>query len=85
MKLFSITLHENAKKWYDNLPDASITTMGQLGETFLEKWGIRLEDISVLLKRLEDIKQTKNETLRDFQDRFEHTLFQIPKSHRPED
>jgi hypothetical protein len=85
MKLFSATLHGNARKWYDNLPDASITTMGQLEETFLEKWGIQLEDISVLLKRLEDIKQTENETLRDFQDRFENTLYQIPKSHRPED
>jgi hypothetical protein len=85
MKLFSATLHRNARKWYDNLPNASITTMGQLEETFLEKWGIQLEDISVLLKRLEDIKQTENETLRDFQGRFENTLYQIPKSHPPED
>jgi hypothetical protein len=59
--------------------------MGQLEETFLEKWSIQLEDILVLLKRLEDVKQTENETLRDFQDRFEHALFKIPKSHRPED
>jgi hypothetical protein len=63
MKLFSTTLHGNARKWYDNLPDASITTMEQLEETFLEKWGIQLEDISVLQKELEDIKQTENETL----------------------
>jgi hypothetical protein len=85
MKLFPTTLHGNAKKWYDNLPDASITTMEQLEETFLEKWGIQLEDISVLLKRFEHIKQTENETLRDFQSRFEGTLCQIPRSHRPED
>jgi hypothetical protein len=85
MKLFSATLHENARKWYDNLPDASITTMEQLEETFLEKWGIQLEYISVLLKRFKHIKQTENETLRDFQDRFEDTLYQIPKSHHPED
>jgi hypothetical protein len=85
MKLFSTTLHGNARKWYDNLPDASITTMEQLEETFLEKWGIQLEDISVLQKELEDIKQTENETLWDFQNRFEHALYQIPKGHRPED
>ena len=29
MKLFSNTLHGNARKWYDNLPNAIITTMKQ--------------------------------------------------------
>jgi hypothetical protein len=44
-----------------------------------------LEDISVLLKRLEHIKQTEDETVRDFQDRFEDILYQIPESHHPEE
>jgi hypothetical protein len=84
MKLFSNTLHGNAKKWYDNLPNASITSMNQLEEIFLEEWGIQLEDISVLLKNFEHIRQTENETLWNFQSRFEHTLYQIPKGHCPE-
>ena len=41
MKLFSSTLHENARKWYDILPDANITSMEELEETFLEKWNIK--------------------------------------------
>jgi hypothetical protein len=41
MKLFSTTLFHNAKEWYDNLPDASITTMEQFEENFLERWGIQ--------------------------------------------
>jgi hypothetical protein len=45
MKLFSTTLHGDARKWYDDLPDASITSMDQLEETFLKKWGIKLRDI----------------------------------------
>jgi hypothetical protein len=85
MKLFSNTLHGNAKKWYDNLPNASITSMNQLEEVFLEEWGIQSEDISVLLKNFEHIKQTENETLFNFQSRFEGTLYQIPASHRPEE
>jgi hypothetical protein len=85
MKLFSNTLHGNAKKWYDNLPNASITSMNQLEEVFLEEWGIQSEDISVLLKNFEHIKQTENETLFNFQSRFEGTLHQIPASHRPEE
>ena len=32
MKLFSTTLHGNSRKWYDDLPDASITSMDQLEE-----------------------------------------------------
>jgi hypothetical protein len=39
MKLFSATLHGNARKWYDNLPVASITSMDQLEVTFLRNWG----------------------------------------------
>jgi hypothetical protein len=85
MKNFPTTLHGNAKKWYDDLPDASITSMNQLEEVFLKEWGISLGHISVLLKRFECIKQTENETLFDFQSRFEGTLHQIPASHRPEE
>jgi hypothetical protein len=50
MKLFSATLHGNARKWYDDLPDASITSMNQLEETFLEKWGTKLEYIHMMVK-----------------------------------
>jgi hypothetical protein len=84
MKLFSATLHGNARKWYDDLPDASITSMDQLEETFLKRWGIKLEDIQMLLKRLEYIKQTENETVREFHTRFENLLYQIPRSHHLE-
>jgi hypothetical protein len=41
MNLFSATLHGNARKWYDDLPDPSITCMEQLEKTFLKKWGIK--------------------------------------------
>jgi hypothetical protein len=34
-------------------------------------------------KNFEDIKQGENETLFDFQSRFEGTLYRIPASHRP--
>jgi hypothetical protein len=64
MKLFLTTLWCNAKGWYDNLPDAGITTMEQFEKTFLERWGIQLEDIPALLKELEHIKQAEDITLR---------------------
>jgi len=30
MKLFSATLHDDARVWYDSLPDAKITSMDQI-------------------------------------------------------
>jgi hypothetical protein len=37
MNLFCATLHGNARRWYENLLDASITTMEQLEEMFLKR------------------------------------------------
>jgi hypothetical protein len=85
MKLFSTSLYCIAREWYENLPDATITTIKQFKETFLIIWGIQLEDIQVLLKILKNIKKNENETIRDFQDRFEDILYQIPESHHPEE
>jgi hypothetical protein len=50
MKCLSATLHGNARKWYDNLPISSITSMDQLEVTFLRNWGMILKDIQTLLK-----------------------------------
>jgi hypothetical protein len=85
MKLFSATLHGNARKWYDGLPNASITSMDQLEETFLKRWNIKIEDIHMLIKKLEHMKQTQNETVREFTTRLENLLHQIPRSHHPKD
>jgi hypothetical protein len=75
MKIFPTTLHGNAKKWYDDLPDVSITYMNHLEEVFLKEWGIKLEEIQTLLKRLQYTKQAKNETVWNFRNRFEGFLF----------
>jgi hypothetical protein len=83
MKLFSAGLYCNTREWYDNFPNASITTMEQFEETFLRRWGIQLEDITILLKRLEHIKQLEDESIRDFQDRFEDIPYQILERHHP--
>jgi hypothetical protein len=48
-------------------------------------WGMKLEDIQLLLKGFEYIRQTEDETVRAFGVRFQMLLYQIPKSHCPED
>jgi hypothetical protein len=56
MKLFSASLHGEARRWYDNLPASNITSMDLFEEVFLAKWTMKIEDIQSLLKELEGIK-----------------------------
>jgi hypothetical protein len=40
MKLFSTTLHDDARRWYDGLPDKGIKTMDQFERTFFNEWSL---------------------------------------------
>jgi hypothetical protein len=85
MKLFSASLHGEARRWYDNLPAASINSMELFEEVFLAKWTMKIEDIQSLLKELEGIRQKESEVVRAFCARFQKVLYQIPPGHRPEE
>jgi hypothetical protein len=41
MKIFSATLHDDARRWYDVLPNVCITSMDQLKEVFLKRWNVK--------------------------------------------
>jgi hypothetical protein len=84
MKLFSASLHGEARRWYDNLPAASINSMELFEELFLAKWTMEMEVVYSLLKDLEGIRQAESEVVRAFGVRFQRLLYQIPQSHRPE-
>jgi hypothetical protein len=81
MKLFSATLHDNARRWYDGLPNASITSMDQLEEVFLRRWNVK-EDPDMLLQRLMHIKKDENEAVKDFHAKFKRMSQQLPRIHR---
>jgi hypothetical protein len=85
MKIFSASLHGGARRWYNNLPAASINSMDRFEEVFLEKWSMKIEDIQSLMKELEGIRQTESEIVKVFGSRFERLLYKIPQSHRPEE
>jgi hypothetical protein len=82
LKLFSSTLYDGTRRWYNGLPDASITSMDQLEEVFLKIWSVQ-EDPNMLRTRLNNIIKSKNETTREFHDKFERLVQHIPKSHHP--
>jgi hypothetical protein len=85
MKLFSASLDGEARKWYDDLPAASIDSMEHFEKVFLARWTMEMEDIQSLLKELEDVKQAESEIVRDYCARFWKSLYQIPHGCRPED
>jgi hypothetical protein len=85
MKLFSASLHGEARRWYNDLPAASIHSMEHFERVFLARWTMEMEDIQSLLKELEDIKQAESETVRDYCARFQKALYQIPLGCRPKD
>jgi hypothetical protein len=47
MTLFSASLNGRARRWYDNLPVASITSMELFEKVFLAKWTMKIEDMIV--------------------------------------
>jgi hypothetical protein len=85
MKLFSASLHGEARRWYDDLPAASIDSMEHFERVFLARWTLGMEDIQSLLEELEGIKQTESEIVRAYSARFREVLHQFPPSHHPED
>jgi hypothetical protein len=85
MKLFSASLHGEARRWYDGFPPASIDSMERFERVFLARWTMKFEDIQSLLKELEDVRQAESETVRDYCFRFRKSLYQIPHGCRPED
>jgi hypothetical protein len=85
MKLFSASLHGEARRWYNDLPAASIHSMEHFERVFLARWTMEMEDIQSLLKELEDIKQAESETVRDYCARFRKAFYQIPLGCRPKD
>jgi hypothetical protein len=82
MKIFSATLQDVARRWYESLLDPSIKTMDQLEEFFLKIWSVK-EDPNMLLMQLNEIRKSENETIREFHTKFERLLRQMPKSHHP--
>jgi hypothetical protein len=85
MKLFSASLDGEARRWYDDLPTASIDSMEHFERVFLARWTMEMEDIQSLLKEPEDVKQAESEIVRDYCARFRKSLYQIPHGCRPED
>jgi hypothetical protein len=82
MILFSATLHDGARRWYNGLPDASIKNMDKLEEIFLKSWSVK-EDPNMFLISLNNLTKQDDEIVRKFHDKFETLMQKIPVRHHP--
>ena len=62
MKLFALSLEDDAAEWYSDLGDDSYKTLIEFLEGFNKKWGEKKEPRH-LLAALHNIKKIKNETI----------------------
>jgi hypothetical protein len=76
LRLFSATFVEDARKWYNNLPDKGIKTWDDFHKVFMKIWGAK-GDPNLLLLQLNEMKKKENETVKEFDARFERLLRQI--------
>jgi hypothetical protein len=83
MKLFSASLTGDARIWYNNLPNKSIKSWEDFENAFIRKWGDE-KDLTYLFSQYQEIQKHEEESVREFNDRFNTLLNQIPSNSLPE-
>ena len=82
MKLFVLSLEDDAKEWYLNLDDDSYKTLSKSLEGFKKKWGENKEP-KHLLAALYSIKKMENETMDEFNTKFMRVVVDLPRDIKP--
>jgi len=65
MRLFAASIVEDARKWYNSLPDKFVKTWDDFHKVFMKRWGTKSDPRMLLLKLNEikkKMKQSKNLT-----------------------
>ena len=84
MKLFVLSLEDDAEEWYLDLDDDSYKTLSEFLEGFKKKWGENKEPRH-LLASLHNIKKMENETMDEFNTKFRRVVADFPKEIKPND
>ena len=84
MKLFALSLEDDAAELYENLGDDSYKTLNEFLACFKKKWGEKKEPRH-LLDALHNIKKMENETMDEFNTKFRHVVADLPNEIRPKD
>jgi hypothetical protein len=82
MKLFVLSLEEDAHDWFSDFADNKFKTIKDLINAFIEKWGDKKEHRH-LLATLNTIKKNENETMEEFNKRFNELINSLHKDIKP--
>ena len=78
MKLFALSLGDDAVEWYSDLGDDSYKTLNEFLEGFKKKWREKKEPIH-LLTALHNIKKMENETIDEFNTKSRCVVADLPR------
>jgi predicted transcriptional regulator len=84
LKLFALSLEEDASDWFSGLDDNKFKTISELIEAFTERWGDKKEHRH-LLASLHTIKKNENETMEEFNKKFNDLISSLHKDIKPLD
>ena len=84
MKLFALSLEDDAAEWYENLGDDSYKTINEFLAGFKKRWGEKKEPRD-LLAALHNIKKMENETIDEFNTKFMRVVADLPREIKPRD
>ena len=73
MRLFVLTFEQDVAEWFTEKPDNSFDTFESIVVAFKDKYGDKREDRH-LVKEISTIKKKENETIEEFNRRFNVTL-----------
>ena len=82
MRLFALSLTEEALDWFKGLPNNHITSYDAFSNLFKRRWS-RKEYGGRLGTQFNQIKKNKNETIKEFISIFDRLYNQIPTDYRP--
>ena len=82
MKLFSPTLEDDALDWFTKLPNWGIKTKIELFYALMKKWGDRKDDRHILAS-LNTTKKNENETMEEFNKRFNGLIQSLSSKIKP--
>jgi hypothetical protein len=77
-------LEEDALDWYAYMPDNKFKTLKDLTDAFIEKWGEK-KDHHQLLAALNLVKKNENETMDEFNKRFNELVSNMHTNIKPPD
>jgi hypothetical protein len=82
IRIFSLSLQGEAKKWFKNLPAASIFDFHQFVKVFLDKWVIKRNPF-LILEEYNHLKRQPGETVQHFSARFNQVYHSMPADIKP--